>query len=170
MKRFHVNLTVADSDASVQFYTHLFAAHPTVQRPDYAKWMLDDPRVNFAITTLCGETPGLSHLGIQAESSDELQEVQARMQETQAMASDVAETACCYARGEKGWAVDPQGIAWEGFFTSQDGLETFGDGAMPMNVPVQAGGARACNAPMQLSPAATDKTLAKPASAKGCCA
>lgn len=151
MKRFHVNLTVADIDVSVRFYSHLFAAEPTVRRDDYAKWMLEDPRVNFAITTLCGTKPGLSHLGIQAESADELQEVQARMQETEGLVSEVKETTCCYAQGEKGWAKDPQGIAWEGFFTSQDGLQHFGE-AMPAGLidaketaaPVQTSGQTSC--------------------------
>lgn len=126
MKRIHVNLTVADLEASVRFYSDLFAAHPTVQRDDYAKWLIDDPRVNFAISTY-GET-GLSHLGIQTESTQELIELQSRMQQHM---SATAATSCCYAKGQKGWAHDPQGIAWEGFFTEQDGLETFGEGRMP---------------------------------------
>lgn len=125
MKRLHVSLSVKDVEQSIAFYSHLFAAQPTVQREDYAKWLLDDPRVNFSIIGP-SDAPGLSHLGIQAESDDELAVLHARMQNTQGPVSDVAETTCCYARGKKGWATDPQGIAWEGFFTEQDGLKTFG--------------------------------------------
>ncbi len=126
MKRIHVNLTVADLEASVRVYSELFAAPPTVQRDDYAKWLIDDPCVNFAITTH-GEL-GLSHLGIQTESLQELLELQSRMQ---LHIPEVTGATCCYAKGQKGWAHDPQGIAWEGFFTEQDGLENFGDGRMP---------------------------------------
>lgn len=126
MKRLHVNLTVKDLEQSIQFYSHLFAARPTVQREDYAKWLLDDPRVNFAIIGP-SDTPGLNHLGIQTESDEELAEVHTRMQSTQGPVSDVAETTCCYAQGKKGWATDPQGIAWEGFFTEKDGLTHFGN-------------------------------------------
>ena len=132
MKRIHVNLTVTDLEASVRFYSDLFAAHPNVQRDDYAKWLIDDPRVNFAISTH-GE-PGLSHLGIQAETPGELIDLQSRMQHHM---PDLAETTCCYAKGQKGWAHDPQGIAWEGFLTEKDGLETFGEGRMPQ-APVTA--------------------------------
>lgn len=126
MKRLHVSLTVNNIDASVQFYSHLFAAHPTVQRNDYAKWLLDDPRVNFSIIG-SGGAPGLNHLGIQADTDTELNDIHLQMQKTQGAVSEVAESTCCYARGKKGWATDPQGIAWEAFLTSQDGLETFGE-------------------------------------------
>ncbi len=126
MKRLHVNLLVKDVEQSIAFYSHLFAAHPTVQRGDYAKWMLDDPRVNFSIIGP-SDAPGLGHLGIQAESEAELAELHENMQRTQGPASEVADATCCYARGKKGWATDPQGIAWEGFFTEQDGLQHFGN-------------------------------------------
>ena len=123
MKRLHVNLTVRDLDASIAFYSTLFNAEPTVRRNDYAKWLVDDPRVNFAITTY-GE-PGL---GIQTATNEELLELYSRMQKHM---PEVNATTCCYAKGQKGWAHDPQGIAWEGFFTEQDDLETFGAGRMP---------------------------------------
>ena len=123
MKRLHVSLSVKDIAQSVRFYTQLFAAHPTVQRDDYAKWLLEDPRVNFSILEVA-DAPGLNHLGIQTESEAELRELQTRMQE---QLSEIKQTSCCYAQGKKGWAHDPQGIAWEGFFTDRDGLDSFGE-------------------------------------------
>ncbi len=137
MKRLHVSLSVKDIDQSIQFYTHLFAAHPTVHRGDYAKWLLDDPRVNFSIIGP-SETPGLNHLGIQADSEEELEQVHTHMQNTQGPVSEVAETTCCYAQSKKGWATDPQGISWEGFFTREDGLTHFGNTApVEMSVGVE---------------------------------
>ncbi|MSP43660.1 MAG: glyoxalase/bleomycin resistance/dioxygenase family protein [Alphaproteobacteria bacterium] len=146
MKRLHVSLSVRDIEASIKFYTQLFASHPTVQREDYAKWLLDDPRVNFSIVGPT-DAPGLSHLGIQVESSEELQEVHARMQATQGPVSDIADATCCYARGQKGWATDPQGVAWEGFFTHEDGLQHFGSASpveMTPAVKEQAGQQKGC--------------------------
>lgn len=123
MKRLHVSLSVKDIEQSIRFYTHLFAAHPTVQRDDYAKWQLEDPRVNFSILA-AADMPGLNHLGIQTESEAELHELHNRMRGD---LSEIKQTTCCYAQSEKGWAHDPQGIAWEGFFTDRDGLDSFGE-------------------------------------------
>ena len=109
MKRLHVHVAVADLAASIRFYSAMFAAEPTVTKDDYAKWMLDDPRVNFAISAR-GATPGLNHLGVQVESADELAEMG---------------TACCYAKSDKYWATDPQGIAWETYHTL-DSIPVFG--------------------------------------------
>jgi len=116
MKRMHVNLSVSDLDASIAFYTALFACEPAVIKPDYAKWMLEDPRVNFAITTR-GERKGVDHLGIQVEDDAELGEVYARLQTAGAPTIEEGATTCCYAESEKSWTFDPEGIAWETFLT-----------------------------------------------------
>ncbi len=117
MKRFHVHVAVNDIEKSVKFYTGLFGSTPTVQKNDYAKWMLEDPRVNFAISAR-GREPGLDHLGIQAEDQHELHEVSARLKAADMPVLDEGATTCCYAKSEKSWVVDPQGIAWETFLTT----------------------------------------------------
>jgi len=127
MKRFHVHAQVEDLAASVAFYTRLFAAEPTRVESDYAKWMLEDPRINFAISTRGGK-PGIDHLGIQAESPEELAELQARGAAADAAVLDEGTTTCCYARSSKHWVTDPQGIAWEHFQTLQD-IPVFNEGA-----------------------------------------
>ncbi|MGC8507668.1 MAG: ArsI/CadI family heavy metal resistance metalloenzyme [Thiomonas sp.] len=116
MKRFHVHLSVPALDDAIRFYSTLFAAEPTVRKPDYAKWMLDDPRVNFAISQR-GAAPGLNHLGIQVESDAELYDMQQRVEATEAEAIAELGTACCYARSDKYWVNDPVGIAWETYHT-----------------------------------------------------
>ena len=117
MKRFHVHVAVEDLTKSIAFYSDLFGTKPTVERPDYAKWMIEDPRVNFAISSR-GHQPGVNHLGFQAEDSAELAELGARADHASG-AAVVKETAveCCYAKGNKYWVVDPQGLAWENFQT-----------------------------------------------------
>ncbi len=117
MKRLHVHVAVADIEQSTKFYSHLFGCAPTVQKTDYAKWMLDDPRINFAISAR-GRQPGLDHLGIQAENQDELMEVSARLKSANLKVLDEGVTTCCYAKSEKAWVIDPQGIAWETFLTT----------------------------------------------------
>ena len=117
MKRLHVHVSVDDLAASSRFYSTLFAAEPTVTRPDYVKWMLDDPRVNFAISTRSGKS-GLDHLGIQVETKDELHEVYDRLQAADRPVLDEGATTCCYAQSEKSWITDPQGLSWETFLTS----------------------------------------------------
>ena len=126
MKRLHVHVSVAEIQHSVTFYSALFAAQPTVVKSDYAKWMLDDPRVNFAISTR-GREPGLDHLGIQVENTDELHEVYARLRDAGGNVIEQGETTCCYAKSEKSWIDDPAGIAWETFHTTGDSI-TYGDG------------------------------------------
>ena len=106
----HVHVSVDDLDRSIGFYSALFAARPSVIKPDYARWMLDDPQVNFAISTR-GRQPGLDHLGIQAESADELQEICARLQKAGGNGIEQGQTNCCYAKSEKSWIDDPSGIA-----------------------------------------------------------
>ena len=114
MKRFHVHLNVADLTANVRFYSELFASEPTVLKADYAKWMLDDPRVNFAISTL-GRTPGIDHLGIQAENEGELAELGRRIDGAGSTRVPEEATVCCYARSDKVWTEDPHGTRWETF-------------------------------------------------------
>ena len=116
MKRFHVHLHVDDIPASVAFYSTMFAAEPARLEADYAKWMLDDPLVNFAISTRRGKT-GIDHLGIQAGTADDLAELKARAREADMSVHDEGPASCCYARSEKHWLVDPQGVAWEHFQT-----------------------------------------------------
>src|SRR5258708_37351191 len=116
MKRLHVHVSVADLDQSVRFYATLFAAAPTVRKPDYAKWMLEDPRVNFAISKRGGAT-GVQHLGIQAEDAAELAEVCDRLTQAERPIVEQAATTCCYAKSDKQWIADPQGVPWETFFT-----------------------------------------------------
>jgi catechol 2,3-dioxygenase-like lactoylglutathione lyase family enzyme len=132
MKRLHVHVSVEDLTESIRFYSTLFAAEPTVLKADYAKWMLDDPRVNFAVSQR-GAAPGVEHLGIQVETPDELREVYGRLRQadrlvledvysrlTRAEAPVLEEgaTTCCYAKSEKSWVEDPQGIQWETFLTT----------------------------------------------------
>jgi catechol 2,3-dioxygenase-like lactoylglutathione lyase family enzyme len=117
MKRFHVNISVTDLDASIGFYNSLFDTAPAVVKEDYAKWMLEDPRVNFAITTR-GSNKGIDHLGIQVENESELSEVYSRLQSAGAPVIEEGETTCCYANSEKSWIFDPEGIAWETFLTN----------------------------------------------------
>lgn len=119
MKRFHVHAHVQDLQASIGFYAKLFGAEPTRVESDYAKWMLDDPRINFAISTR-GGAPGVDHLGIQTDNAEELAEMKARANAADLALKDTGETTCCYARSEKHWITDPQGIAWEHFHTLGD--------------------------------------------------
>lgn len=116
MKRLHINVSVSDLEASIRFYSTLFATQPTVLKPDYAKWMLEDPRVNFSLSH-CGRSAGIDHLGIQAEDDAELAEVFSRLEAAADIVLDEGETTCCYARSTKKWITDPQGIAWETFLT-----------------------------------------------------
>lgn len=125
MKRLHVHVGVEDLAASIRFYSTLFAAAPTVTKPDYAKWMLDDPRVNFAISQ--GQAArGIEHLGIQVESAEELGEVYARLKAAGSPVLEEGATTCCYARSEKSWIADPQGVVWETFHTTGDAV-AYGD-------------------------------------------
>lgn len=125
MKRLHVHVSVDDLAHSIRFYSTLFAAGPTVSKPDYAKWMLDDPRVNFAISARGAQT-GLDHLGIQVESQDELQDVYARLRQADRPVLEEGATTCCYAKSEKSWITDPQGVSWETFLTSGEST-VYGD-------------------------------------------
>jgi catechol 2,3-dioxygenase-like lactoylglutathione lyase family enzyme len=126
MKRMHIHVSVGDIDRAVDFYSALFASRPSIVKDDYAKWMLDDPRLNFAISTR-GREPGLDHLGIQVESQQELHEVYARLKAAGGSIIEQGQTACCYAKSEKSWIDDPAGISWETFHTTGENI-SYGDG------------------------------------------
>jgi catechol 2,3-dioxygenase-like lactoylglutathione lyase family enzyme len=125
MKRMHIHLAVDNLEQNIAFYKALFQSEPTVIESDYAKWMLDDPRVNFAISSR-GRPPGLDHLGIQVESSEELEAVQQGLADEALPVAEQKQAACCYAQSDKYWSVDPQGIAWEAFHSLQS-IPLFGD-------------------------------------------
>lgn len=127
MKRFHVHVGVSDLDASIAFYSGLFGADPSVTKPDYAKWMLEDPRINFAISQKCGAMKGIEHIGLQVEDAGELAEVYGRLKSTQGAVLEEGATTCCYAQSEKSWITDPDGVVWEAFLTNGDST-TYGEG------------------------------------------
>jgi len=156
MRRFHVHLGVPDLAASIRFYSDLFGMPPSVEKPDYAKWMLDDPRVNFAISHR-GSRTGLNHLGLQAESADELAAIRAQFSAADVQkVSDEPNVKCCYARGDKHWTQDPQGIAWEAFHTLE-GVPVFGDGEEPAAEvgACATSGTQCCGPEQAATPAAT---------------
>ena len=125
MKRFHVHVAVSDLAQSTRFYSALFDMQPTVQKNDYAKWMLDDPRLNFAISARTNEA-GVNHLGFQADSDDELAEIHARLQTADTAITAEKGANCCYAKSDKYWVQDPTGIAWESFH-SLDSIPFYGE-------------------------------------------
>ena len=126
MKRLHVHVAVNDLDRSISFYSSLFAAEPVVLKDDYAKWMLDDPRVNFAISAGNHARKGIEHLGIQAESTEELSEVFGRLKAADRPVLEEGATTCCYAKSEKSWIADPNGVVWEAFHTNGEAT-VYGD-------------------------------------------
>jgi catechol 2,3-dioxygenase-like lactoylglutathione lyase family enzyme len=145
MKRLHVHLSVRDLEQSIGFYTSLFGSEPTVLETDYAKWMLDDPRVNFAISQR-GRALGVDHLGIQVDEGSELSEVAARLQRAGEPILEQKDATCCYARSDKAWVADPQGVSWETFHTL--GEETaYGTDDAPVATPAAEAQASACCAP-----------------------
>ena len=125
MKRFHVHLGVADLAHSIRFYTELFAAPPSVRKPDYAKWMLDDPRINFAVSTT-GRAPGIDHLGFQVDSGEELAALGQRLAAAGGTVEPEANAVCCYATSDKLWTEDPQGTRWETFHTTGHATTYYG--------------------------------------------
>ena len=132
MKRLHVSISVKDMDQSTAFYTTLFGAEPTVAKPGYAKWMLDDPRVNFVIDQRCG-APGVDHLGIQAEDAAELRAVTDRLKAAGRPVIEQEDAACCYARSDKTWSADPQGVTWETFYTHGTDETVYGDNVVRLD-------------------------------------
>ncbi len=168
MKRLHVHIAVQDLESSIRFYSHLFAAKPTVIKGDYAKWMLDDPRVNFAISARSAKS-GIEHLGIQVENKDELAEVYERLQRADAPVLEEGATTCCYAKSEKSWIEDPQGVKWETFLTTGEStaygkdadLPSMGACCTPASLPSQKQSSDACCTPEQKADAVERKA--------GCC-
>jgi catechol 2,3-dioxygenase-like lactoylglutathione lyase family enzyme len=151
MKRFHVHISVDNLDANIQFYSTVFGASPTVVKPDYAKWMKHDPRINFAISKR-GLKPGVDHLGVQVESETELAALREQVAAAEIAMLDQPNTTCCYARSDKYWITDPQGIAWETFHTL-DTVSVYGG-------PVRAAAAACC---------APASNIASPAVKSGAC-
>jgi catechol 2,3-dioxygenase-like lactoylglutathione lyase family enzyme len=146
MKRFHVHISVSNLQENIRFYSSIFGADPSVLKDDYAKWMLDDPRINFAISTR-GHKPGVNHLGIQAESDAELKALRVGIIEAQAPMLEQKEASCCYAKSDKYWTTDPQGIPWETFH-SLASVPVYGEDTGSTRVsaaPAKAGGCCAPN-------------------------
>src|SRR5215469_13770876 len=169
MKRFHVHVAVDDLEQSIRFYSTLFAAEPTVVKDDYAKWMLDDPRVNFAISTVGNHTGrleigererriGISHLGIQVEDEAELVEVFHRLNRAEQPIIEEKNTVCCYARSDKQWIADPAGVAWETFLTHEQ-MTVYGNSRAISQLGETAGGLSTCACgPAELSKPADTET------------
>ncbi len=134
MKRLHVSIGVEDLDASLAFYTTLFGTPPTKQKPDYAQWMLDDPRVNFVLDGRVNDR-GVGHLGIQVDSAEELAEIADRLEAAEQSVFSQKDAACCYARSDKAWSRDPGGVPWESFYTF--GEETTYGTDVTLAVPAQ---------------------------------
>lgn len=132
MKRFHVNVAVADLDRSAQFYSTLFGVRPTVLKDDYAKWMLDDPRINFSINTSV-KNRGVNHIGLQADTMDELEAIQARLRDAEQETFDQPDAQCCYANSSKTWVRDPDDVTWETFVTHGD-ITQYGVDRVPEDV------------------------------------
>jgi hypothetical protein len=125
----HIHVAVKEIPESIKFYSAMFGVEPSVVKDDYAKWMLDDPRVNFAVSTFGQATKGVDHLGIQVETPDELREIAGRLK-----AAEQRDAACCYARSDKAWATDPNGLSWETFFTMGE-TTVYGEDLRPIAEP-----------------------------------
>ena len=142
MKRFHVNVSVADLGRSIDFYRTLFGEEPVIIKDDYAKWMLDDPKINFAISesTLAR---GVNHVGMQVDSTEELGEIQARLRAARESTFDQDDAQCCYARSTKTWVRDPDSVAWETFVTHGQTTQ-YGDDIAPMDAETTLSADRGC--------------------------
>lgn len=143
MKRLHVHVGVENLDRSIAFYATLFGTPPSVRKPDYAKWMLDDPRVNFAISSGGHAGRGIEHLGIQVDSDAELAEVYGRLKAADRPVLEEGATTCCYARSEKSWIADPDGVVWEAFLTTGEATR-YGDSPALTALSATAGAAACC--------------------------
>jgi hypothetical protein len=160
MKRFHVHVAVSDLQKSMRFYSAMFGAEPSVVKPDYAKWMLEDPRLNFAISQR-GHAPGVNHLGMQAETDVELEDIHANLQRANDRIVTEKGAQCCYAKSDKYWVTDPQGIAWESF-RSLASIPLYGEDSPVVTAPMHASAEASC-----CSPAAKESTEA--GTAGRCC-
>jgi len=152
MKRFHLHLHVEDLAQNIAFYTAMFQQQPARTESDYAKWMLQDPPLNFAISTR-GDKPGVDHLGIQVETAEELQALKAQARQADMALLDEGETSCCYARSDKYWITDPQGIAWEQFQTL-DNIPVFSQKAASPEEAAACCAPKATVIPVTMTPAA----------------
>jgi len=162
MNRFHVHLNVSNLDDSIRFYSQLFASAPAVVKDDYAKWMLEDPRVNFAISTT-GRSPGIDHLGIQVDSGGELAALGQRLDAAGSTVVPEPDATCCYSRSDKMWTEDPQGTRWETFHTFGDAVTYYAaDDACSMD-------GAACSPGAATTKAKTESTGDCCAPASGCC-
>ncbi|MBA2635789.1 MAG: VOC family protein [Sphingomonas sp.] len=155
MKRLHVHVGVSDLDQSVRFYSTLFGAAPTVTKADYAKWMLDDPCVNFAISSGDHAAKGIEHLGIQVESESELAQVYGRLKSADRPVLEEGATTCCYAKSEKSWIADPDGVVWEAFRTSGEAV-IYGDSPTLSALSGNAAETACCAPAMPAAEAGTD--------------
>ena len=169
MKRFHVHVSVEDLASSTRFYSALFGTQPALEKPDYAKWMLDDPRINFAISKR-GSKQGVNHLGFQVDSSDELAALQTQHEAAELSMFNEGNTQCCYAQSKKHWLTDPQGIAWE-MYHSMGEVKTY-NGEDETAAPVKS--VSGCCSPTDNTGAtsATQAAATKPATAQrstACC-
>ena len=160
MKRFHVHVSVDDLDANIRFYSTVFGVPPTVVKTDYAKWMLDDPRVNFALSKR-GAKAGLDHLGVQVDSDEELAQLREQVGQAKIAALDQTGAACCYAKSNKYWVTDPQGIAWETFHTL-DSVPVFGEDSR--SAPAAEEATACCTPATKLS-----RIPVRAAADRGCC-
>lgn len=151
MKRFHVHVGVTDIDKSIAFYSSLFGIEPSVAKADYAKWMLDDPRVNFAISMRKGATKGIEHVGLQVEDAAELAEVYARLDTAGRPVLEEGATTCCYAQSEKSWIADPDGVVWEAFLTEGEST-TYGASPALDRLASANAASNACCAPPVVPP------------------
>jgi catechol 2,3-dioxygenase-like lactoylglutathione lyase family enzyme len=168
MNRFHVHVNVTDLDRSIAFYSQLFGATPAVIKPDYAKWMLDDPRVNFAISRR-ERAAGVDHLGIQSDDAAGLEAIGARLKAADAVSLAEVGTTCCYAHSDKYWAEDPQGLRWETFHTHGDATTYYAPAAEPDQASGEAG---ACCGPRAVENEKTVSACCGPAvaaAAPSCC-
>ena len=167
MKRLHVHVHVDDLARSIRFYSTLFAAEPSVIKDDYAKWMLEDPRVNFAISKHGGGAAGISHLGIQAEDETELAEVYDRLSRAERPIVEAKNATCCYHQSEKQWIADPQGVPWETFFTYGEAT-VYGEGSLAKLREVEERAACGCEPAFAQTP--SEPAVAEACPAPTCCA
>ena len=166
MKRFHVHVAVRDLGRSIEFYSALFGAQPSVRKPDYAKWMIEDPRVNFAISQRGGST-GINHVGLQVDSDDELEALQQQVNAAEIVGVAQAGTACCYAQSNKYWLTDPDGIAWETYHTLGS-IPVFGE-AEAAAADGQTSASAQASATACCVPAPASSSCSTPAAKSGCC-
>lgn len=164
MKRFHVHVAVDDLDANIRFYSTVFGMPPTVRKPDYAKWMVEDPRINFAISKR-GLKAGVDHMGLQVDSDEELKELRQQVADAEIAAFDQPQATCCYAKSDKYWINDPQGIAWETYHTLGEAQLYGDDTARSSSAPAAKTEAASCCAPRPEAVAVAMPTVKK----NSCC-